>query len=51
VLDFPSPSVFAGGEFRSMIGGARGASLTDVSPAMTSSLAAQIKAFVCLSFS
>jgi hypothetical protein len=28
-----------------------GASLTDVSPAMTSSLAAQIKAFVCLSFS
>jgi hypothetical protein len=32
-----------------MIGGARGASLTDVSSVMTSSFVVQIKAFVCRS--
>jgi hypothetical protein len=47
---FPLPSVFVGGELRSMIRGARGASLADVSSA-TSSFAAQIKVFVCRGFS
>jgi hypothetical protein len=48
---FPLPSVFVGGELRSMIRGARGASLADVSSATASSFAAQIKAFVCRGFS
>jgi hypothetical protein len=46
VLGFPSPTVFAGGELRSMIEGARGVSPADVSSAMASSFAAPIKAFV-----
>jgi hypothetical protein len=51
MLGFPSPSVFVGGELQSMIRGARGAPLTDVSSVMTSSFAAQIKALMCWSFS